>query len=199
MIVAFGCVFALTSCHSATLAEWITRVDYLPQCGQTTTANRDDLNSKSSFVVKKSRTMKRKKRSKCSVWEFCYANKIFGTYGFEIRALGQKLVKFCAHTHKHTHTHTHTTAAKLVVRISEVVDALSDNTVDPNLGCSGCGLEWPDLTEVPEYKVLYRYTRQRRLRHWQCLRIRIAPYIFPSPHHATVCGCVEDMGPGGER
>ena len=57
--------------------------------------------------------MERKKRSKGSVWEFCYANKIFGTYGFEIRALGQKFVKFCAHTHKHTHT----TAAKLVVRI----------------------------------------------------------------------------------
>ena len=55
--------------------------------------------------------MERKKRSKGSVWEFCYANKIFGTYGFEIRALGQKLVKFCAHTN------THTTAAKLVVRM----------------------------------------------------------------------------------
>ena len=53
--------------------------------------------------------MERKKRSKGSVWEFCYANKIFGTYGFEIRACGQKLVKFCAHTH--------TTSAKLVVRI----------------------------------------------------------------------------------
>ena len=55
--------------------------------------------------------MERKKRSKGSVWEFCYANKIFGPYGFEIRACGQKLVNFCAHTH------THTTAAKLVVRI----------------------------------------------------------------------------------
>ena len=53
--------------------------------------------------------MERKKRSKGSVWEFCYANKIFGTFGFEIKACGQKLVKFC--------THTHTTAAKLVVRI----------------------------------------------------------------------------------
>ena len=53
--------------------------------------------------------MERKKRSKGSVWEFCYANKIFGKFGFEIRACGQKLVKFC--------THTHTTAAKLVVRM----------------------------------------------------------------------------------
>ena len=51
--------------------------------------------------------MERKKRSKGSVWEFCYANKIFGTFGVEMRALGQKLVKFCTLTH----------AARLVVRI----------------------------------------------------------------------------------
>ena len=49
--------------------------------------------------------MERKKRSKGSVWEFCYANKIFGTFGFEMRACGQKLVKFCTLTHIHTHTH----------------------------------------------------------------------------------------------
>ena len=55
--------------------------------------------------------MERKKRSKGSVWEFCYANKIFGTFGDEIKAYGQKLVKFCTHTHTHTH------AAKLVVEI----------------------------------------------------------------------------------
>ena len=52
--------------------------------------------------------MERKKRSKGSVWEFCYANFFFGKFGFEMRACGQKLVKFCAHTH----------AAKLVVRIT---------------------------------------------------------------------------------
>ena len=51
--------------------------------------------------------MERKKQSKCSLWEFCYANKIFGTFGDEIKACGQKLVKFCAHTH----------AAQLVVEI----------------------------------------------------------------------------------
>ena len=55
--------------------------------------------------------MEHKKRSKGSVWEFCYANKIFGTFGFKIKACGQELVKFCAHTH--------TTAAKLVVRIAD--------------------------------------------------------------------------------
>ena len=51
--------------------------------------------------------MERKKQSKGSVWEFCYANKIFGTFGFEMKVCGQKLVKFCAHTH----------AAQLVVRM----------------------------------------------------------------------------------
>ena len=50
--------------------------------------------------------MERKKRSKGSLWEFCYANKIFGTFGDEIKACGQKLANF-AHTH----------AAKLVVEI----------------------------------------------------------------------------------
>ena len=56
--------------------------------------------------------MERKKRSKGSIWEFCYANKIFWTFGFEIKACGQKLVTFCAHTHTH--------AAKLVVEMPYV-------------------------------------------------------------------------------
>ena len=52
--------------------------------------------------------MERKKRSKGSVWGFCYANKIFGTFEEEMRAdYGQKWVTFCTRTH----------AAKLVVRI----------------------------------------------------------------------------------
>ena len=42
--------------------------------------------------------MDSKKRSKGSVWEFCYANKIFGTFGDEIRTKRQKFVKFCTHT-----------------------------------------------------------------------------------------------------
>ena len=54
--------------------------------------------------------MERKKRSKGSVWEFCYANNIFGTFGVEVRAFGQKLVTFCTLTH----------AAKLVVRIDPI-------------------------------------------------------------------------------
>ena len=36
-------------------------------------------------------------------WECCYANKYFGTFGVEMRAFGQKLVKFCTHTETHTH------------------------------------------------------------------------------------------------
>ena len=42
--------------------------------------------------------MERKKRSKSNGWECCYANRIFGTFGVEMRACGQKLVKFCWHT-----------------------------------------------------------------------------------------------------
>ena len=46
--------------------------------------------------------MERKKRSKGSILECCYANKIFGTFGFEMKVCGKKLVKFCGHTHTHT-------------------------------------------------------------------------------------------------
>ena len=45
-------VFGLTSCHSATPAEWITRVEYLLTERRTTTAKRDDLRYKSLFLVK---------------------------------------------------------------------------------------------------------------------------------------------------
>ena len=64
------------------------------------------------FFVKKYRTMERKKRSKGSVWEFCYANKIFGTFEEEMKAYGQKWVTFCTHTRGY---------CKLVVRISQLL------------------------------------------------------------------------------
>ena len=51
--------------------------------------------------------MERKKRSKGRGWERCYVKKNYGTFGVEMRACGQKLVKFCTRTH----------AAKLVVEI----------------------------------------------------------------------------------
>ena len=41
--------------------------------------------------------MERKKRSKGSVWEFCYANTIFGTFGFEMRECGQKACTMLAY------------------------------------------------------------------------------------------------------
>ena len=55
--------------------------------------------------------MERKKRSKGRGWESCYVKKIYGTFGVEMRAYGQKLVKFCKHTDRHTRL-------KLVVEIA---------------------------------------------------------------------------------
>ena len=37
--------------------------------------------------------MERKKRSKGRGWESCYAKKNYGTFGVEMRAYGQKLVR----------------------------------------------------------------------------------------------------------
>ena len=57
--------------------------------------------------VKKQRTIERKKkRSKISGLESCYANRIYVLIGVELRPYGQKLVQFCKHTHTPTHTHT---------------------------------------------------------------------------------------------
>ena len=72
------CISALTSHHSATPAEWITRVDYLPQCGETTTANRDDLHSKSSFVVKNQGQWNAKSGPKAAYGNFAMRTKILG-------------------------------------------------------------------------------------------------------------------------
>ena len=71
-------VFALTSCHSATPAERITRVDYLPQCGETTMANRDDLHSKSSFVVKNQGQWNAKSGPKAAYGNFAMRTKFSG-------------------------------------------------------------------------------------------------------------------------
>ena len=58
--------------------------------------------SKLLFFVKKQRTMERKKRSKGRGWESCCVKIIYGTFGVEMRAYGQKFVKFCKHTDTHT-------------------------------------------------------------------------------------------------
>ena len=74
----------------------------------TVTVFKTSRHSKLLFFVKKQRTMERQKRSKGRVWESCCVKKIYGTFGIEMRAYGQKLVKFCKHTD----------ASKLVVEMS---------------------------------------------------------------------------------
>ena len=54
--------------------------------------------------------MKRKKGSKGSGWECCYANNIFGTFRDEMRASGRNWSNFA-------HTNTH--AATLVVEMKK--------------------------------------------------------------------------------
>ena len=71
-------VFGLTSCHSATPAEWITRVEYLPQCGETTTANRDDLRYKSLFLVKNKGQWNAKSGPKAAYGNFAMRTKFSG-------------------------------------------------------------------------------------------------------------------------
>ena len=44
--------------------------------------------------------MERKKRSKGRGWESCYVKTIYGMFGVEMRAYGQKFVKFCTQTHR---------------------------------------------------------------------------------------------------
>ena len=60
----------------------------------TVTVFKTSRHSKLLFFVKKQRTMERKKRSKGRGWESCYVKKIYGTFGVEMRAYGQKLVQF---------------------------------------------------------------------------------------------------------
>ena len=71
-------VFALTSCQSATPAEWIMRVVYLPQSGETTTADRDDLHSKSLFLVKNKGQWNAKSGPKAAYGNFAMQTKFSG-------------------------------------------------------------------------------------------------------------------------
>ena len=50
---------------------------------RTIAAKRDDFHSKSLFLVKNKGQWKAVQRQRM---EFCYANTIFGTFGFEMRA-----------------------------------------------------------------------------------------------------------------
>ena len=62
----------------ATPAEWITRVVYLPQIGETTTAERDDLHSKSLFLVKNKGQWNAKSGPKAAYGNFAMRKKISG-------------------------------------------------------------------------------------------------------------------------
>ena len=103
-------VFALTSCHSATPAEWITRVVHLPHSGETTTAERDDLHYKSSFLVKNkdNGTQKAVQRQRMRIL-LCEQN--FRDVWRRNKSVRGEIGKILR-THKHTH------AAKLVVRMT---------------------------------------------------------------------------------
>ena len=68
----------------------------------TVTVFKTSRHSKLLFFVKKQRTMERKKRSKGRGWESCCVKKMYVTFGVEMRAYGQKLVKFCEKTDRHT-------------------------------------------------------------------------------------------------
>ena len=92
----------------------------------------------SLFCFRKKRTIERKKkRSKISGLESCYADRIYVLIGVELRPYGQKLVKFCTHTH----THTHARAAKLVVEILALLtcSTFDDVTDDVILPLGGVG------------------------------------------------------------
>ena len=67
----------------------------------TVTVFKTSRHSKLLFFVKKQRTMECKKRSKGRGWESCCVKNNYGTFGVEMRAYGQKLVKFCTQTHTH--------------------------------------------------------------------------------------------------
>ena len=71
-------VFGLTSCHSATPAEWITRVEYLLTERRTTTAKRDDLRYKSMFLVKNKGQWNAKSGPKAAYGNFAMRTKFSG-------------------------------------------------------------------------------------------------------------------------
>ena len=60
-------------------------------------AKRDDFHSKLLFFVKNKGQWNAKSGPKVADGNGA-VNKIFGTFGVEMRACGQKLVKFCTHT-----------------------------------------------------------------------------------------------------
>ena len=79
--------------------------------------------------------MERKKRSKGRGWESCYVKKIYGTFGVEMRAYGQKLVKFCTHTHTHARAREDKLVVEMII-LSRVYIVQFANTQDPIVNVS---------------------------------------------------------------
>ena len=67
---------------------------------RSTAAKRDDCHSKLLFFVTNEGQWNEKSGPNVADGNVAiYTNKNFGTFGVEMRACGQKLVKFCTHTH----------------------------------------------------------------------------------------------------
>ena len=137
--------------------------------------------------------MERKKWSKGSVWEFCYANNFFGTFGDEIRAYGQKLVKFCAHTHTHTH------AAKLVVRLF-VVCAITQTCLSYSFTTTvvGVNVATPKERTVIDSRPLWNYivTYSRKYSSYsRTLCCRLCSFISWHRHCNGCQSCQEGVFP----
>ena len=106
-------VFALSSWHWATPAEWITpfKCSLSATERRTTAAKRDDLHSKSLFLVKNKGQWNAKISPKAAYGNFAMRTKFSGRLESKWERTGRNWSNFA-------HWHTHTTAAKLVVRNS---------------------------------------------------------------------------------
>ena len=67
----------------------------------TVTVFKTSLHSKLLFFVKNKGQWNAKSGPKVGDGKVAMCQKIYGTFGVEMRAYGQKLVKFCTHTHTH--------------------------------------------------------------------------------------------------
>ena len=98
-------------------AEWFTRVVNLPQSGETTTAERDDLHCKSLFLVKNKGQWNAKSGPNAQkAVQMHRMGILLCEQNFRDVWIRNKSVR--AEIGQILRTHTHTTAAKLVVRIS---------------------------------------------------------------------------------
>ena len=86
--------------------------------------------------VKKQRTIEhKKKRSKISALESCYANRFYGTFGVEMRAYGQKLVKFCTQTHRRVNLSSkdNRIVRRLSLRLNKAASATATEIIIMNI------------------------------------------------------------------